>query len=221
VGQARATPGDSAEVLRPDFDEATSRVGGRLREVRGRRGLSLRDTAGRAGISAAFLSQVENHKSQPSVSTLYSLCSVLDTTPDELFGFSTNQTGPGRSDRRSAPVEVVRHDERARLRLASGVTWERLATAGAPNVDCLFVTYDVGGASTQDETRIRHGGTEFGVVLAGSLRIELDFDDVVLEAGDSVSFDSTHPHRLSTVGDEPAVAVWFVVDRDEARGARR
>lgn len=204
------------------FGERASVVGVRLREVRQRSGLSLRETAGRADISPAFLSQIENQKSQPSVSTLYALCSVLETTADELFDLERGGDGGGRNDSgKRAAVAVVRRGDRAKLRLASGVTWERLATSGSAPVDCLFVTYEVGGASTQDASRIRHGGTEYGIVLSGSLQIDLDFETVILEAGDSVSFDSTHPHRLSTVGESPAVAVWFVLDRGEPVGFTR
>ena len=50
----------------------------------------------------------------------------------------------------------------------------------------------------------------------------------MLEAGDSISFASTTPHRLANVGDVPVHAIWCVVGRDtsptapaaEPRGAR-
>ena len=48
-------------------------------------------------------------------------------------------------------------------------------------------------------------------VLSGRLSLTIGFDDYVLEPGDSVSFDSTTPHRLHNEGDEPVAAVWFVV----------
>jgi hypothetical protein len=40
------------------------------------------------------------------------------------------------------------------------------------------------------------------------------FEAHVLAPGDSICFESTVPHRLETVGDEPAKAIWFVVGRD-------
>jgi hypothetical protein len=45
----------------------------------------------------------------------------------------------------------------------------------------------------------------------------------VLRANDSISFDSSRPHRLAAVGRRPAIAVWTVINRrDDARldGAR-
>jgi len=38
-----------------------------------------------------------------------------------------------------------------------------------------------------------------------------------LGPGDSLNFDSTIPHRLSNPFDEPAVGIWFVVDRSGTR----
>jgi len=35
----------------------------------------------------------------------------------------------------------------------------------------------------------------------------------VLGPGDSISFDSTTPHRLRNAGEEPATGVWVVVGR--------
>ena len=39
------------------------------------------------------------------------------------------------------------------------------------------------------------------------------FDTFELGPGDSVSFDSTAPHRLRNTGSEPVCGVWFVADR--------
>jgi mannose-6-phosphate isomerase-like protein (cupin superfamily) len=37
----------------------------------------------------------------------------------------------------------------------------------------------------------------------------------VLGPGDSISFDSTVPHRLTNPGDEPVRGVWVVVGRQD------
>jgi mannose-6-phosphate isomerase-like protein (cupin superfamily) len=43
--------------------------------------------------------------------------------------------------------------------------------------------------------------------------IQLGFEVYELEPGDSIAFDSTEPHRLFNLGDEPVHAIWFVVGR--------
>src|SRR5204863_4305818 len=93
-----------------------------------------------------------------------------------------------------APVQ--RAGDRKVIRLASGVVWERLTTASIPNIDFLFVTYEVGGASSPEHEFQRHAGQEWGYVLSGSLGVTIGFEEVVLGPGDAIAFDSTTPHRL-------------------------
>jgi quercetin dioxygenase-like cupin family protein len=60
---------------------------------------------------------------------------------------------------------------------------------------------------------MRHPGHAYGYVLSGSLEVTLGFDTHVLGPDDAISFDSTMPHRLATIGDEPVHAIWFAVGR--------
>jgi quercetin dioxygenase-like cupin family protein len=60
---------------------------------------------------------------------------------------------------------------------------------------------------------MRHSGTEYGHVLSGELVLTLGFEKHRLTPGDSVSFESTTPHRYHNDGSVPAVGVWFVLER--------
>ena len=77
----------------------------------------------------------------------------------------------------------------------------------------LYVEYQAGGASCEANALVRHSGQEYGLVLSGTLEVTLGFETYILEAEDSISFDSTIPHRLATVGDAPVRAVWVVAGR--------
>ena len=59
----------------------------------------------------------------------------------------------------------------------------------------------------------RLGGTEYGYIIRGRLRVSIGFDNYELGPGDTISFDCTQPHRFATIGDETVEAVWFVVGR--------
>jgi quercetin dioxygenase-like cupin family protein len=59
-----------------------------------------------------------------------------------------------------------------------------------------------------------HSGSEYGVVLEGTLGAMVGEESYELEPGDSIAFDSSTPHRIWTIGEEVAVAVWTVVGRD-------
>jgi mannose-6-phosphate isomerase-like protein (cupin superfamily) len=85
-------------------------------------------------------------------------------------------------------------------------------------VDFLHTTYEVGGASTPDESLMRHDGREYGYVMSGTLGVQIGFDEYELSPGDSIAFDSTLPHRLFNAGDVRVHAIWLVVGRDGKRG---
>jgi transcriptional regulator with XRE-family HTH domain len=193
---------------RPDYPE----IGDRLRARRNELGLSLRELADRLGVTASLISQIERGLANPSVSTLYALVGELDLSLDELL-FSERRPVDHASTT-GGPIQ--RATDRQRIRLASGVVWERLTTTSEPGSEFLRVTYQVGGASSPADAFQRHAGHEWGYVLSGRLRITIGFREYVLDPGDSVSLDSTTPHRLENAGDVPVEAIWFVAGRDDA-----
>jgi transcriptional regulator with XRE-family HTH domain len=200
-------------------------VGRRLRTARQTQGLSLRDLAGRLGVSASLISQIETGRAQPSVSTLYAIVAELNVSLDDLLFPDADRPAEERDPRlvergmgvvgSTPPVPPVqRNDDRKRIRLASGVIWERLTTESDPELEFLYVTYEVGGASSPEHEFQRHGGREWGFVLSGTLNVTIGFDDYQLGPGDSISIRSTVPHRLYNTGSEPVHAIWFVVGRN-------
>jgi transcriptional regulator with XRE-family HTH domain len=200
---------DVARSTRPDYPE----IGEHLRARRHARGLSLRELADRLGVSPSLISQIERGRANPSVSTLYQIVAELDVSLDELL-FEDRR--PTESSGQAPPVSgpVLRAKERQRIRLASGVIWERLTTVSEPGVEFLYVIYEVGGASSPEDAFQRHSGHEWGYVLSGTLQVTVGFRQYVLEPGDSLSLESTTPHRLANVGDTPVHAIWFVEGRE-------
>ena len=196
-------------------------IGSRLREERERASISQRELARRLGVSASLISQIESGQSKPSVSTLYAIVTELGVSLDYVFrvhehelSLATAVGADAESDVVAAPV--VRPAERHVVELDSGVTWERLTSHQHEDVDFLHVIYDVGGSSAPDERPMRHPGREYGHVISGRLGVQLGFERHELEPGDSIAFDSTMPHRLWNLGDEPVHGIWFVVGRDGA-----
>jgi transcriptional regulator with XRE-family HTH domain/mannose-6-phosphate isomerase-like protein (cupin superfamily) len=216
-------------------------VGARVRAERLNREIGVRELARRVGVSASLISQVEHGKASPSVGTLYAIVSELELSVDQLLldrpHASLGRVGatePGPLQPRSAATlphvavsrdvshpsvdeidPVVRRGGGHELQLASGVRWERLAPQSPQDVDFLSVRYDIGGASCSDDSLVRHSGKEYGHVFAGRLGVTVAFDTYEMGPGDSISFDSTMPHRLFNLGDVPVEAIWFVVGRHD------
>jgi transcriptional regulator with XRE-family HTH domain len=199
---------------RPDYPQ----VGEAIRARRQALGLSLRDLADRLGVTPSLISQIERGRANPSVSTLYAIVAELDLSLDELLFSERRSANAPAAPTPSGPIQ--RGHERHHIRLASGVTWERLTTRSEPGVEFLYVIYDIGGASSERDHQ-RHSGHEWGYVISGTLQVTIGFDEHVLQPGDSVSLDSTTPHRLANVGDTPVHAIWFVLGRDDHDAGRR
>jgi transcriptional regulator with XRE-family HTH domain len=226
---------DEASVRAPRAQPELGRMCDRLRRARREQGLSQRDLAVQAGVSPSLISQVERGRASPSVATLYAIVTILDLSLDEVLfappGTFGDERGHDRSmtRRRIHDPEPVQHlpeplsrvtslqraHDRKRIRLASGVTWERLTTTSEPGVEFLAVTYEVGGASSSADAFQRHSGHEWGYVLSGSLHVTIGFEDHLLGPGDAISIDSSIPHRLWNDGTQPVHGIWFVLGRDD------
>jgi transcriptional regulator with XRE-family HTH domain len=201
-----------------------------IRRERQRQGLSLRELARRVGVSASMLSQVETDRTRPSVSTIYAIATELGISIDALLSDSDGDaTGSGGGaggavagslrGPASAPAlgelacQLVKPEDRRKLELESGVTWELLSDLLPHLVDFMFVTYEPGGRSSSSGKLMRHTGTEFAYLLRGKLKIQVGFDEYVLQAGDALAFDSSEPHLLVNEGSESAEGIWFVLGR--------
>jgi transcriptional regulator with XRE-family HTH domain len=211
---------------RPALSVVDDDVPRRLRAERERRGISLRELARRLGISPSAISQIETGRARPSVATLWAIVTELGMSLDDLFAQAADggdhDGAPGAHAGPAAGVPVVTEETREALRLATGVRWERLTADADPDVDFIWVVYDVGGSSSPDDGFVRHAGHEYGLVLSGRLEVTVGFDTRVLGPGDSIDFESTTPHRLRNAGDEPVSGVWVVVGRrsDPRAGAQ-
>jgi len=217
-----------AKPAAANSSDAPSDLGPRLRAIRLRQGVGLRELARRLDLSPSSISQIETGKIRPSVRTLYALASEFGVTVDEVLFNEPPAARDGAA--RSAPaaslalpepgLTVQRAGERPAIALNSGVRWERLMFWADEDVEFLEATYEPGGASSPDVSFVRHNGHEFGFVLSGTLRVVVGFDEFVLEPGDSITFPSSTPHRLSNDGTQAVRAVWVVRGRRGAEGVQ-
>ena len=229
---------ESLAVASESYCEAMTgelEIGSRLRDRRKRCGLTQRELAQRVGVTPSAISQIELDQTKPAVSTLLAIVTELGVSLDWIYrrdelelarlrGTATAipDSLPAAATRGHMPPllsqsgdAIVRDNKCDVIVLESGVRWERLSTSRS-DVDFLRVTYPVGSSSSSDGTLSRHNGHEFGHVLSGCLGVQIKFDEFELRPGDSVSFDSQHPHRLWAIGDEPVRAIWVVLGRASA-----
>jgi mannose-6-phosphate isomerase-like protein (cupin superfamily) len=112
-------------------------------------------------------------------------------------------TPGGRAEPR---LGLVRRDERKGLRLPrSRITYELLSPDLRGRLQVQWVELLPGETGPADG--FVHPGEECYVILQGCIRFCVGEREVVLRAGDALTFDCSLPHRAINDGPEPAVAI--------------
>jgi transcriptional regulator with XRE-family HTH domain len=205
---ARRAPSQAALVANEAEVTMPGTLGARIRHERQAAGLTVRKLAARIEVSPSLISQIERGRASPSVATLWAIATELGLPVGDLFSDAEAALG---TPAPSSPVQP--RQTRTAITLAGGVRWERLTPTPDHDVDFVYVVYPVGSESCPPDALSQHGGKEYGYVIGGKLGVRIGFDEYALRPGDSISFESHRPHRLWTIGNEPAVAVWTVVNR--------
>jgi len=164
--------------------EALDQVGPRLKRIRTERGVTLTELSEKTGISKSTLSRLENGQRRPSLELLLPLAQAHRVPLDDLVG---------------AP-EVGDPRIRLKPRRVKGRTVVPLTKQpGAVQAWKIVIP------STQSTPNPRvHDGYEWLYVLAGRMRLVLGDQDLVLEAGEVVEFDTTLPHWFGSTGEGAA-----------------
>ncbi|WP_394435287.1 helix-turn-helix domain-containing protein [Streptomyces sp. SGAir0957] len=150
-------------------------VGPGIRRRRRALELTLAEVARRAGVSVPFLSQVENGRSRPSMSSLQRIADALDSTAVELLAAAESPR----------PVDVVRAAEAPATDGGA-----RPLVRGHQRLHALEFTGD------HDWDRAyRHAGDEILYVADGSAEVEVDGAHHILEQGDTLYITAQRPHR--------------------------
>lgn len=174
-------------------------IGEQIRRLRLGNHMSLTDLAAQIDTSRSFLSQLEQGKTLPSLSTLKSIANSLGVTVGSLIDDPEENNQP-----------TIKADERPRLqRLQAGVSIEALTHREIhKQMQPILVTLKPKAISGHEG--YVHQGQEFGYVLKGQLKVELEGTTHVLDEGDSIYFDSSRPHQFTNVSDDETIALWVV-----------
>lgn len=169
----------------------------KVREIRKKQGFTLADLAEKTGLSQGLLSQIERGLVDPTVSNFWKICTALNTPINYFFdGSKENQF-------------VIRKGEHRLLQLSNDfVSYHELLPSHLGDEQILLVEILPGEQSEME--LVSHTGVEFGYVIRGEMKVALGGDDIYLQAGDSIYFQSTTPHRYVNVGKEKAVSLWVM-----------
>jgi transcriptional regulator with XRE-family HTH domain len=184
-----------------DADETVAFIGNRIRLLRADRNLTLQALADKTGLSSSMLSLVERGKTSPSIGMLVAIASALGAHMSDLFD---NRAGKQRDP-------VIRLEDQPVFVTAENVKRRIVRTDDDRGIELVFNEYEPGTGSGSG--LVHHSGHEYGVLLEGTLTVEVDGARYELETGDSISYDSELPHRIQNNGRQHARAVWINLDR--------
>jgi transcriptional regulator with XRE-family HTH domain len=173
-------------------------LGGRIRLLRERKGLSLRTVAESASVSESFLSQVERGVASPSVASLRRVAEALGESVGAMFD------GP------AVPGKLVRVRDRRRL-VHPQRQWEDvlLTPPTSRHMQVILSTIEA-GAGSGDEPYSHDSDEECVIVLKGRLAFWVEEERFDLQEGDALLFESRRPHRNHNPGPGTAEVLWVI-----------
>ena len=174
-----------------------SYVGKRMREIRKQKGLTLKEVAQYARVTPSLISQLERGKANPSLSVLSLIANCLEVSVGSLVDGSEI-----RADR-----SPVLHKRDRKTLITVGNARHQLLSQHC-DLNCEFIMNEWAPGTSAGSGEVRHEGVECGLLLQGQLKVVLGEKCYVLKVGDSTTFPSTTPHKISNPGPETAVTVW-------------
>lgn len=178
---------------------ADNSIGKKIREARKQKGLTLAQLADQCNCSTSLISQIETGTVNPSFSTLKSIGEALGTDMAMLVAQNAAIN--------SALISLMTTKERKTLTTEGGVKFQLLSRG--VDISCEFVRNEWPPRTSTGKELYTHEGEECGLLLEGELEVETSQGIHHMKPGDTITLQSTIPHRVSNAGKKKAVAIWI------------
>jgi len=173
--------------------EQMQMISERIRELREIFGLTEEEMAKETGVDTEKYIEYESSGENIPISVLYHI--------SQKFGVDLSEILTGEPARIST-LQMCRRGKGTTISRYPGYVFESLAPRFTHKImEPLLVTLIPG---EPDAALVTHGGQEFNLVLEGVIVITYDDKEYVLNAGDAVYFDPTHPHGQKAIGKDKA-----------------
>jgi transcriptional regulator with XRE-family HTH domain len=172
-------------------------LGQRVKAFREMRGMSLRTLGARAQVSPSLLSQLENGRANASIGSLRRISEALGASLTDLF-----------DDKHTVASHLLRKADRPELTMQEGTRKYAITRAPLHHLEVYAAEFDPGG-STGEDAYVHGDSQEILLVLRGMVTASLDQDVYELNAGDSIEYRSSVPHRVTNTGNAMAEVLWI------------
>ncbi len=175
-------------------------LGEKIKYYRKDKGLTLKELSQITGLSVGFISNIERNQNSPSVSNLQQICTALNINLMEIIQDGSEKT----------PV-LKKNERKTIFSSTSEHTKIEMLTKGNHNLNGIAITIE--GNSDYSDLSWGHNYDEIGIVVRGSLEIELEDKVYYLEEGDSIYLEKFTPHRYRNPEEIKNVTFWFSVKK--------
>ncbi len=167
-------------------------IGERIRSIRLKSNLTLKELGERTDLSAAYLSNVENGRTSPTMENLERICRALQYDLPQLVSETVDYHPLIRKSERK---NVYRNNYRVKNEL--------LTPTGVLMRGSCLTLFD---GNDTEEVSLGHEHDEYFVVAKGQVRIVLnDSEEYRMEEGDAIYVRARTPHRFQRIGEGDTV----------------
>ncbi len=171
-------------------------IGKRIQAIRQGKSLSLSRLAQKTGFTKSYLSQIENSKREPPISTLAKIAYVLGTDVTFLI------TGEPKKPKTSG-LTILRKGEARDSYSQFGENGYRYQPLLPERLDRLMDPFIISVGPEFPPEPLSHEGQEFVYVIEGTQEFIYDGQTYYFDQGDCFFFDSKKSHYSRTVGEKP------------------
>ena len=176
------------------MNEYNKNIGNRIRELRELSDITIKEIAEELNIEEEIYIQYENGDIDIPASFIYELANIFKVDLGLLLTGEESKMTIFDVTRANKGVSVDRSKEYTHENLCSNFIHKKAET--------FLVTVDPEKNPTPSLNS--HPGQEFNYVLEGSLKIYIHNNEIILNEGDCIFFDSTHRHAMVALNDKPA-----------------
>lgn len=172
----------------------------KLKLLRVQAGMTLEELAQKAELTRSYVSKLERGVSSPSVGAALRIAKSLGVKVEELFGASSEDD----------PVVI----NRAPSGPKATDQVPRIVSGALPGHKMVAFVVSPSEEPVRNHPMSHHMGEEILFVLEGTIHLQLGGRTEALRAGDSAHFNSSIPHKIVSVGQQPA-SVLLVIAQEE------
>ncbi|RLA91866.1 MAG: hypothetical protein DRG20_00075 [Deltaproteobacteria bacterium] len=172
-------------------------IANRIRELRNKKGLSLSKLAQKTGFAKSYLSQIENMKREPPISTLTKIAYAFGV---DIMYLITGQ----KSEEEEEKFVIIKAHERKTVNKSEGSKEYQYQSITYKKKNRLMDGYILTAGFEFPSEPLNHEGEELVFMLEGKQEVIYDGKRYIAEEGDCFYFDSNRPHYARSIGNKKA-----------------